>query len=146
SERRRGDEEAAAGLEETMDVLEKREWIADMLDHIGDDAKVESAVLERRVFEQAANDFSLGEARVRVFAGGRCQFDAGHVKACRFGFDEEIAVARANLEKPPAMRAAITLDLREVLAGRGALHLARGIAAGVVAGAEKIVGVVDRGE
>ena len=84
-----------------MNVAQKTERIAHVLDDIGDARRDRTAPSSsRRVFQQRRNaPRRASSRRAGLFARRRRRLDAGHCESGGFGFDEKIAVAAADLQQ-----------------------------------------------
>src|SRR5215212_1543950 len=108
-----------------MDALEKETRVADVLDHVAEDAHVIS-FFRRQSADFATDDFGAGNVRQlaarNVTSMGRV-FDARHGQTSRSRADEEVALAATNLQQVSGRLSAIPFQKIEVDLGGGLLEL-----------------------
>ena len=146
-QRRRGDQEDAAGLEQAVSLGEQRAGIADVLDHVGKHAEIVACADGGKVGGIGLeDDGSVSHALAGRVAGRLGKFDAGGVVTPGGGAPEEVAASTAHLQQPGAGRDAVPGDQVEKTVGGGLVEFGKVVLTDIASLNRENLGAVQAGQ
>ncbi len=132
-----GDEEDAAGFEPGADFRQERARVADLVEHVGEDANVVAVggvvgVGQGNVANLAMDDLGVAaETRAGGGAGGRGQIHAGGHPAAPGRLSEKMTWTATDLQQPRADRGTVAVEqVEELVGGMGAEGVEVGVGVG----------------